>query len=30
MQADILSAEEIKKHLTKERKNNIAACDTVD
>lgn len=30
MQADILSAEEIKKYLTKERKNNIAVFDTVD
>ena len=30
MQADILSAAEIKKYLTKERKNNIAVFDTVD
>ena len=30
MQADMLSAEEIKKYLTKERKNNIAVFDTVD
>lgn len=30
MQADILSAAEIKKYFTKERKNNIAVFDTVD
>ena len=30
MQADTLSTEEIKKYLTKERKNNIAVFDTVD